>query len=98
MTVPEQVQPRSVRPISEAWVGGVCAGLADHLGWSVLVLRVLFVVLGALGLLAVDLAWRGPDPALTIAASADDCWAMVGRRRTRVRLVDGRHPETLGAG
>ena len=55
-------------------------------------------VLGALGLLAVDLAWRGPDPALTIAASADDCWATVGRRRTRVRLVDGRHPETLSAG
>ncbi|MFT4108320.1 PspC domain-containing protein [Propionicimonas sp.] len=49
------VQPRSVRPISGAWVGGVCAGLADHLGWSVLVLRVLFVVLAAAGLLGVAL-------------------------------------------
>lgn len=48
-------QPRSTRPISEAWVGGVCAGLADHLGWSALVLRVLFVVLGAIGLLGVGL-------------------------------------------
>ncbi len=49
------LQPRSTRPISEAWVGGVCAGLADHLGWSALVLRVLFVVLGAIGLIGVAL-------------------------------------------
>lgn len=49
------LQPRSTRPISDAWIGGVCAGLADHLGWSALVLRVLFVVLGALGLTGVAL-------------------------------------------
>lgn len=49
------LEPRSVRPLSDAWVGGVCAGLADHLGWSVLVLRVLFVVLAALGLVGVAL-------------------------------------------
>lgn len=35
------------RPLDAAWVGGVCAGLAHHLGWSVLVLRVGFVLLGA---------------------------------------------------
>lgn len=51
----QEVQPRSVRPISDAWVGGVCAGLADHLGWSALALRVVFVVLGALGLVGVGL-------------------------------------------
>lgn len=45
--------PRSSRPLSEAWLGGVCAGLADHLGWSVLVIRVLFVVLGAIRLVGV---------------------------------------------
>jgi signal transduction histidine kinase/phage shock protein PspC (stress-responsive transcriptional regulator) len=44
------VQPRSTRPLGDAWVGGVCAGLAEHLGWSVLVVRVLFVVTGAIGL------------------------------------------------
>ena len=31
----------------------MCAGLADHLGWSVLVLRVVAVVLGATGLVGV---------------------------------------------
>ncbi|MDR1238225.1 MAG: PspC domain-containing protein, partial [Propionibacteriaceae bacterium] len=34
---------RSSRPINEAWIGGVCAGLANHLKWSALLLRVLFV-------------------------------------------------------
>ena len=48
-----ELQPRSTRPLSAAWVGGVCAGLADHLGWSVLLLRVFAVVLGATGLLGV---------------------------------------------
>jgi hypothetical protein len=52
-------------------------------------------VLGVLGLLAVDLAWRGPVAALTITATADDCWATVGRRNTRLRLLDGHHPEAL---
>ena len=51
----EVVHPRSTRPLDEAWVGGVCAGLADHLGWSVLVLRVLFVVTAAFGLVGVVL-------------------------------------------
>jgi signal transduction histidine kinase/phage shock protein PspC (stress-responsive transcriptional regulator) len=48
-----ELQPRSTRPLSAAWIGGVCAGLADHLGWSVLVLRVVAVVLGALGFVGV---------------------------------------------
>jgi signal transduction histidine kinase/phage shock protein PspC (stress-responsive transcriptional regulator) len=48
-----ELQPRSTRPLSAAWVGGVCAGLADHLGWSVLVLRAVAVVLGATGLIGV---------------------------------------------
>ena len=43
------VVPRSTRPLNAAWLGGVCAGLADHLRWSPLVLRVLFVVLAATG-------------------------------------------------
>ncbi len=49
------VVPRSTRPLNAAWLGGVCAGLADHLRWSPLVLRVLFVVLGAAGLIGVAL-------------------------------------------
>jgi signal transduction histidine kinase/phage shock protein PspC (stress-responsive transcriptional regulator) len=49
------LQPRSTRPLGEAWVGGVCAGLAEHLGWSALVLRVVFVVTGAVALVGVAL-------------------------------------------
>ncbi len=49
----EAESPRSTRPLSDAWVGGVCAGLADHLGWSVLALRVVAVVFGSLGLIGV---------------------------------------------
>lgn len=48
-----ELQPRSTRPLNAAWVGGVCAGLADHLGWSVLLLRVVAVVLAAIGLVGV---------------------------------------------
>ncbi|MGC3953220.1 MAG: PspC domain-containing protein [Propionicimonas sp.] len=49
------VVPRSTRPLNAAWLGGVCAGLADHLRWSPLVLRVIFVVLAATGLVGVVL-------------------------------------------
>ena len=52
-------------------------------------------VLGVLGLLAVELVWRGPDAALQITATADDCWATIGRRKTHLRLLDGHHPEAL---
>jgi len=44
---PEQGPLRVVRPLDRAWVGGVCAGLADHLGVPVVVLRVAFAVLAA---------------------------------------------------
>ena len=50
-----EVSPRSSRPLNAAWLGGVCAGLSDHLGWSPLVLRVLFVVLAATRLVGVAL-------------------------------------------
>ncbi|MDQ7992098.1 MAG: PspC domain-containing protein [Propionicimonas sp.] len=50
-----EVSPRSSRPLNAAWLGGVCAGLADHLGWSPLVVRVLFVVLASTRLVGVAL-------------------------------------------
>jgi len=46
----EQQVVRSTRPLSTAWIGGVCAGLADHLGWPVLLIRVGFVVVSAFAL------------------------------------------------
>jgi signal transduction histidine kinase len=48
-----EAQPRSVRPLNAAWIGGVCAGLANQLGWPVLVLRIAFVVLAAFRLIGV---------------------------------------------
>jgi signal transduction histidine kinase/phage shock protein PspC (stress-responsive transcriptional regulator) len=48
-----QNQPATTRPLSSAWVGGVCAGLADQLGWQPVLIRVIFVILGALGLIGV---------------------------------------------
>lgn len=48
-------QKRSVRPMSEAWVAGVCAGLANHLGWSPLLMRAIFVILGAASLIGFGL-------------------------------------------
>jgi len=50
-----EVSPRSSRPLNAAWLGGVCAGLSAHLGWSPLVLRVLFVVLVSTRLVGVAL-------------------------------------------
>lgn len=50
-----EVTPRSSRPLNAAWLGGVCAGLSDHLGWSPLVLRALFVVLASMRLVGVAL-------------------------------------------
>lgn len=48
-----QAQPSSTRPLEAAWIGGVCAGLATQLGWSVLAVRLAFVALGTVGLLGV---------------------------------------------
>ncbi|WP_114561484.1 PspC domain-containing protein [Desertihabitans aurantiacus] len=38
-------RPRASRQLEGRWVGGVCAGLAQHLGWSVTVLRFGFIAL-----------------------------------------------------
>lgn len=45
--------PQSTRPLAGAWLGGVCAGLADNLGWPVLAIRMLFVLLSAVALIGV---------------------------------------------
>lgn len=51
--------PRFVRIPQGRWLGGVCTGLAAHLGWPVLVVRILFVVLGleTVGLVVYGLLW-----------------------------------------
>ncbi|NLT29318.1 MAG: PspC domain-containing protein [Propionibacterium sp.] len=50
---------RLVRIPEGRWLGGVCTGLAAHLGWPVLVVRILFVALGLemIGVIAYGLLW-----------------------------------------
>lgn len=50
----------ATRPLNSAWLGGVCAGLADQLGWPPVIVRVIFVVASSfslLGVLAYLLLW-----------------------------------------
>lgn len=56
---------RLTRPISRAQVGGVCAGLADHLGVSPLLLRAVFVILASwqfVGVVAYFTLWMVIPP------------------------------------
>ncbi len=51
---------RAARRVDGAWLGGVCTGLAAHLGWPVLVMRLVFVLLAPwqfLGVLMYGVLW-----------------------------------------
>ena len=58
---PYSTQQRIVRPLYGRMIGGVCAGLAQHMGWDVALVRVLLVVLVFFGcgtpILAYIIAW-----------------------------------------
>ncbi|WP_408634722.1 PspC domain-containing protein [Propionibacterium australiense] len=75
-------RPRLRRPLDQRWFGGVCSGVAEHLGWPVWIVRVCFVMLvGAdyLGIIFYGLAWllipaKAPSheaPGLEMARRAD---------------------------
>ncbi|MEL4358095.1 MULTISPECIES: ATP-binding protein [unclassified Luteococcus] len=52
----DELAPPRARRVSEgAWLGGVCTGIAQHLGWPLLVVRGGFVVLGSMQMLGVFL-------------------------------------------
>ena len=76
------------RKPSEAWIFGVCAGIASHFGWSTAIVRILFVaVLWAsfgLGLLAyLALAFVMP--------TEDDLESLGARSRHRQRMNAARN-------
>jgi phage shock protein C len=54
-------QQRIVRPRYGRMIGGVCAGLAQHFGWDIALVRILLVVLVFFGcgtpILAYFIAW-----------------------------------------
>lgn len=59
-------RPRATRVPDGAWIGGVCTGLAQHLGWPVMVLRIGFVALGLVqfvGVVVYALLWLTLPPA-----------------------------------
>lgn len=47
--------PRAHRVSEGAWLGGVCTGIAQHLGWPLILVRGGFVVLGSMQMLGVFL-------------------------------------------
>ena len=66
---------RIVRPLYGRMIGGVCAGLAQHFGWDVALVRVLLVVLVVLRLRHADPRLlhrldRHPQRALLVPARA----------------------------
>ena len=53
-------KPRATRVVEGAWLGGVCTGLARHLGWPLLAVRIAFVALATfqfLGVIAYGALW-----------------------------------------
>ena len=67
-------RPRATRVSEGAMIGGVCTGLARHLGWPVLAVRIAFVALALfqfLGVLAYGALWLllPAQPAVTLARS-----------------------------
>ncbi|MYR05026.1 PspC domain-containing protein [Gordonia sp. SID5947] len=43
MTTPEPATTRLMRSRDDAWLGGVCGGIAQRFGWDATLIRVLFV-------------------------------------------------------
>ncbi len=76
---------RILRSTQGRWLGGVCGGLAEHLGTQVALIRLLFALtalVGGVGVLAYALLWmflplaeddRGPGP-----ASPSPSWDLTG--------------------
>jgi signal transduction histidine kinase len=88
---PAEPRPRATRVADGAWLGGVSTGLARHLGWPVLVVRIAFVALMTfqfIGVLAYGALWllMPPEtvakaPGLESASRANMRYEVRPRRR-----------------
>ena len=68
-------KPRATRVVEGAWLGGVCTGLARHLGWPLLAVRIAFVALATfqfLGVIAYGALWLLLPPESTVKAPGLD--------------------------
>lgn len=90
------------RPPRGRWVGGVCAGVALHLGAPVAVVRALFVLLtliGALGLGLYVFFWVTVPVGDPVAVAAEERPAALRRIAPRLRAPDRKVPLTdIGLG
>jgi signal transduction histidine kinase/phage shock protein PspC (stress-responsive transcriptional regulator) len=77
-------RPRATRVPDGAMLGGVCTGLARHLGWPVLAVRIAFVALTPfqfLGVLAYGALWLLLPPLPAVAAPGLESATRSGLRR-----------------
>lgn len=98
LVAPQPVPQRADRQLGSAWLAGVCSGLAAHLNWPVLVLRIGFVLLSGsmgLGVLVYFMLWL----ALPLAAGAPKAPGIEAASRSGLRTVEAgyRVPADLGA-
>ncbi len=94
----QPVPQRADRRLQSAWLAGVCSGLAAHLNWPVLVVRVGFVLLSAsmgVGVVVYLVLWL----ALPLAAATPDAPGIDAATRGGLRTAQQRHrvPADLGA-
>ena len=76
-------KPRATRVVEGAWLGGVCTGLAKHLGWPLLAVRIAFVALATfqfLGVIAYGALWLLLPPESTVKSPGLESAGRAGMR------------------
>ena len=66
-----------------AWLGGVCTGLARHLGWPLMAVRIAFVALATfqfIGVIAYGALWLLLPPESTVKAPGLESASRAGMR------------------
>jgi signal transduction histidine kinase/phage shock protein PspC (stress-responsive transcriptional regulator) len=76
-------QPRATRVAEGAWLGGVCTGLARHLGWPLMAVRIAFVAMACfqfIGVIAYGALWLLLPPEPTVKAPGLESASRSGMR------------------
>src|SRR5215213_9257318 len=76
-------RPRATRVAEGAWLGGVCTGLARHLGWPLMAVRVVFVASATfqfIGVIAYGALWLLLPPEPTVKAPGLESASRAGMR------------------
>lgn len=76
-------KPRASRVAEGAWLGGVCTGLARHLGWPLVAVRIAFVALATfqfIGVIAYGALWLLLPPESTVKAPGLESASRAGMR------------------